>query len=172
MDQNTREILGSIINGYLQFIKRKWGLSGLNSCKDDININGEIKDGFFYPVKVKDDILEWISVKKGEKNIVYAGRYIISNFEWIKEYSELNNMLEKLVEVYHDMYDHGSFRFYRSKEGFRLTLNNICSNDLCSQEWLGICEGLLLASDTEGSVRKVESEEDSCVFIIEKDHPF
>ena len=64
--KKTRRCKGRIINGYLKFVKKKWGKDGVDQC---VKVVGKelknVQDDRWYPVTLTDDVIHWIADTHG-----------------------------------------------------------------------------------------------------------
>ncbi len=168
MVPHTSEVRGRLINSYLQFIKRRWGLRGVETCKKELGIFGKIKSGHFYPISVQEDILGWVREKKGDNYVIYAGRYTISKITWLRDSIDLNKLIHKMVDMYHELYDHGDIEYHADDEGIMLAINGICGCKTCQLLWTGFCQELLRKSNSSGKVI-LEDHDNGLKFYFEYD---
>ena len=74
------KLRGSVILGYLKFIKKTWGVSGLEQCTKDLGLDmSAIKDGGWYRETISGQVLAWISNNKGPEYVEKAGAHVIKN---------------------------------------------------------------------------------------------
>ena len=66
---------GAVLNGYLKFIKKKWGTNGLNEAMKYAEIEKMPLDSEWLPVIKFDLVMEWIVKNKRIDMVKEAGRY-------------------------------------------------------------------------------------------------
>ncbi len=166
---DKRKIRGCVINSYLSFIKMKWGRFGKEECLKEIGINDKIKDGKYYPHKIKVSILNWIKKNKGEKYIEVAGKYLIGNLghlSWIVRHDTPFKITKKIEEEYEEIYDFGELIVTGTEGNIEVHLKKPENDELICLTFKGILEGILESTNKHGSIIIQNSEEGVCEYHI------
>lgn len=175
------QVRGSIINGYLRFIKLKWGKRGLEKCLVDIGIYEKLdgcflKEGMFYPVHIKNSILEWIEEKKGEKYITEGGKKMVDHLgplSWLLRFDDPLKILENTSKEFHELYTSGDLKVDGEPGKICIELQKEDHTEYESvncQAWKGFLHGILDITGKEGEVKKTkcsDRENLHCQFKIE-----
>ena len=71
-------IRGSVINGYLKFIRKKWGSDAVEECA---KVLGKSPDSFvegdWYKYEYSKKLLNWIADTKGPEQLENLGRFTV-----------------------------------------------------------------------------------------------
>ncbi len=172
MERRTR---GSILNGYLKFIKEKYGGSELKVARADMGIdNLNFKDGQYYQDEIIGNILRWINRNKGEDAVKEAGRFLLHNLgilSWMIRFSDFQTLVLKFPKNYSEVYAFGNCEVDASDPNkIKMTLKDVCYYEEACLAWEGICEEALTITKTQGKVSHTFCEnrgEKQCVFTIE-----
>ncbi len=176
MSLRKKEIRGILLNGLLRFVKRKWGIQGLEECKKKNEIGGEIQDGLFYPISVSFDILEWIYTKKGENKVIEAGRYLVNDMGYISWLIDPEGGEETLVQfedVQNEMFNFNPISIIHNENKVRFELESFYDTELFYLFTQGIIEGLLERIELEGEMAKrmCDTSKESAQYLFEINFP-
>ncbi len=130
IQMSRKEIRGSIINGYLKFVKKKWGKIGLEECREFVGITKKIDDGHFYIDKVKLDILRWIGDEHGEEYVIEAGRFLVSHLgmlSWIVRFMDPYKVATRFPKEYTEVYNFGRVEVKGEPGDILIKLYDVCS---------------------------------------------
>ncbi|MFO7992119.1 MAG: hypothetical protein R6U61_07505 [Thermoplasmata archaeon] len=169
---SRKEVRGTIINGYLEFVKTKWGENGLRECKEFCGITKEVNDGQFYVDEVKIDILRWIGNKHGEEYVVDAGKFLVSHLgllSWIVRFMDPYKVAVRFPKEYNQVYNFGRVEVKGKPGNILIKLYDVCSSKEVCLSWKGICLGLLDITGVEGDVVKSSCQlegEKSCDYLV------
>jgi len=72
---DKKMVKGAVVNGYLKYVKKKWGTMGYKEALQSLGISSEPKDSEWVPAEMATDVLNWIRENKGEQHVGGAGRY-------------------------------------------------------------------------------------------------
>ena len=168
-----RKVRGSILNSYMGFISKKWGREGYRHCMSDIGLWGEFRDGNYYQDPIRENILRWISREKGEEYILECGRYIAGNLgilSWLVRFSDPKAVASKFPKNFSEIYTYGRIETDTSRDGVILVrLYDVCRIKECCDVWRGVCEGVLEATRTKGTVEETKCQvkgDKCCEFSI------
>ncbi len=168
-----RKVRGSILNSYMGFITKNWGNEGYRLCMSDIGLWGEFRDGNYYQDAIRENILRWISREKGEEHIIECGKYVASNLgilSWIVRFSDPKTLAAKFPRNFSEIYSYGKIETVTDKDGeIIIRLYDICRIKESCNVWRGVCQGILEATKTKGTVEETKCQLDGykyCEFII------
>jgi len=172
MERRTR---GTVLNGYLKFIKEKWGMSELKVARADMGIdNLDFKDGQYYQDEIIGNVLRWISRNKGEDAVKEAGRFLLHNLgilSWMIRFSDFQTLALKFPKNYSEVYAFGDCKVDTSDPNkIKVTLEGVCYYEEACLVWEGICQEALTITKTEGKVMHTTCDnrgDKECTFIIE-----
>jgi predicted hydrocarbon binding protein len=173
VDSVERKVRGSILNTYLGFVTKKWGREGYRLCMSDIGLWGEFSDGNYYQDAIRENILRWIAREKGEAHLIECGKHIASNLgilSWLVRFSDPKTIASKFPRNFSEIYSYGRIEAVTDKDNeITLRLYDVCRIKECCEVWRGVCEGILEATKTKGSVKEVKCSMDGashCEFRI------
>jgi len=159
---SEKNVRGSVIKGYLKYVKRTWGKKGLKECEDFVNINlDNIKDKEWYPQKFDSNILGWIAETKGEKYIERAGYYVMKDLgilSYIVKFVNIKSLLKKAPKSYEDGFDFGKISVDIEENEATIKMKGLAVDDWSCTAWLGAYKAMLDMTNTKGSVEKVKCE--------------
>ncbi|MFO7619250.1 MAG: hypothetical protein R6W91_06310 [Thermoplasmata archaeon] len=174
MDRKTR---GSVINAYLSYIKKKWGIEGQKECRKDLGIEEmEFKDGEYYQDEMVGNVLRWINRNKGRDATKDAGKFIMHNLgilAWLVRFTTIKTLAERFPSNFSEVYAFGKCWVDTSDpKNLRLKFKDVGYYDEACLVWEGICEEALAMTRTKGSVQHVKCQnrgDDICEFIVRVD---
>jgi len=169
-----RKIRGSVINGYLGYVKKKWGKEGLDKCLRDIGLEGEtIKEGHYYQDEISGNILRWIHREKGAEAVVDSGRFVTQNLgilAWLVRFTTMQSLAEKLPKNFSEVYAFGRCSVDTSDpKRIVLKLKDTGYYEEACLAWQGVCEAALIMTKTKGRVEHTRCEQKGdniCEFVI------
>lgn len=172
MERKTR---GSVMNGYLKFIKKKWGKEGLDQCQKELGIDDlEFKDGHYYQDEIIGNVLRWIHREKGRDAVKGAGKFILHNLgilSWLVRFTDVETLAKKFPKNYSEVYAFGKVRIDVSDpKRLVLILQGVGYYEEACIVWEGLVEEALVMTKTKGRVThtKCENREDEhCEFVID-----
>ena len=172
MERRTR---GSVLNGYLKYIKQKWGASGLKVARADLGIdNLDFKDGQYYQDEIIGNILRWINRNKGEDAVKGAGRFILHNLgilSWLVRFTDIQTLAKKFPKNYSEVYGFGSCKTDDSDpKQVKLIFKDVGYYEEACMVWEGVCEEALVMTKTAGKVSHPKCEmrgDEHCEFIVD-----
>ena len=172
MERKTR---GSVMNGYLKFIKKKWGVEGLNQCKVDVGIeNTDFKDGHYYHDEIIGNVLRWLHREKGRDAVKDAGRFILHNLgilSWMVRFTDVETLAKKFPKNYFEVYAFGRVKIDLSdSKRLVLILEDVGYYEEACIVWEGLVEEALVMTKTKGKVTHTKCQrlgEPHCEFIID-----
>ncbi|MCK4718392.1 MAG: hypothetical protein KAT70_06965 [Thermoplasmata archaeon] len=170
-----RRIRGSSLNGYLKFIKKKWGTSGMEQCMRDIGIDDmTFKDGHYYQDEVVGNVLRWVHREKGREAVVEAGGSILHNLgilSWLVRFANISTLAEKFPKNYSEVYTFGKCWVDTSDpKNITISFKGVGYYEEACLAWEGICKEALAMTKTKGRVTHTKCErlgDERCVFLVE-----
>ncbi len=171
---NEKMAKGAVLNGYLKFIKKKWGLNGLKEAMAYANIKKEPRDGEWGLARNFDLILEWIAKNKGMKQVKEAGRYSAKDlgvFGYIfGAVVGAEKLLKRMEATYPTMFNYGKMVIEIGDKSAVINIKGAAISDYDCPAWEGGLIGLMEIARSNGrvKVRKPENPED-CRYMVEWD---
>ncbi len=166
---DNKKVRGCIINGYLSFIEMKWGRFGKEECLENLEINGKIKDGYYYPNKIKISILRWIKENKGENYIEDAGKYLIKNLRmlsWLVRYDTPFKVAKKIEKEFEEIYTFGKMKIRGEKGKINVFLQTATEDDVTCLAYKGVLKGILEKTNYPGTVDIKYCKDKSCEYEV------
>ncbi len=172
MERKTR---GSVMNGYLKFIKKKWGKEGLDQCKKEVGVEEiEFKDGHYYHDEMIGNVLRWIHREKGRESLVEAGRFILHNLgilSWLVRFTDIETLAKKFPKNYSEVYAFGKVKIdlYDPKK-YILIMEDVGYYEEACIIWEGLIDEALVMTKTNGRVSHTKCQrlgESHCEFVID-----
>ncbi len=155
-----RKVRGSILNSYMGFVTKKWGRDGYRLCMSDIGLWGEFRDGNYYQDAIRENILRWISREKGEEYLKECGKFIATNLgilSWLVRFSDPKTIANRVPKNFSEIYSYGRIETNTDKDGeIVVRLFDVCRIRESCEVWFGVCEGILEATKTNGSVEETK----------------
>jgi len=169
----TRKCRGRIINGYLKFVKKKWGKDGVDQC---VKVVGKklinIQDDRWYPVKLCDGIIHWIEDTHGVDAVRRSGSFTATNkgvVTFTARLMGIKKVLKQAEQEYRDNFDYGEITIKMSGNKARVIFTDVCPDETVCQAWLGAFQGILQMSKTPGIVTKKACQHKggkSCIYQL------
>ncbi len=154
---DEKMVKGALINGYLKFVKKKWGVAGLGEVKRHVGIDGNIKDGKWVPVSTAVEILEWIQHKKGDQYVVAAGKHAMKDlgvFKYIiATFMSIETFIKRAKSTYDTLFNYGAIIIEDSEHGAVITLKDSRDTEASCLSWKGALEGIMEITRTKGEVK-------------------
>ena len=172
LERRTR---GSVLNGYLKYIKEKWGAQELKVARADMGIDHmDFSDGQYYQDEIVGNVLRWINRNKGKDATKGAGNFILHNMgilSWMVRFSDFQTLALKFPKNYSEVYAFGSCKVDISKpKEVKMVLKDVCYYEEACMVWEGICEEALVITKTKGNVSHTMCRRDGsshCEFVVE-----
>lgn len=172
MERKTR---GSVLNGYLKYIKEEWGASEMKVARADLGIDHmDFSDGQYYQDEMVGNVLRWIRRTKGKDAVNGAGRFILHNLgilSWLVRFSDIHTLAKKFPKNFTEVYAFGDCTVDTSNpKKIKLILQDICYYEEAMLVWQGICEEALIFTKTPGKVTHTSykrGESQFCEFHVE-----
>ncbi len=171
---DERLVKGAIVNGYLAFIKEKWGVLGLNSAMKYADIEKQPKDGEWISLSKTYMILEWIEKNHGREHVVEAGKWMIrgmgGDFRFLfASVMGFERMLEKVKNNISSLLFKGN-GVEINKEGNEATirLKGFKIGEMSCLSWKGALMGVMEVTKTKGEVKVLDSGNDEDCLIKAK----
>ena len=151
---------GSVVNGYLKFVKKSWGKQGLEDCLDECDLRGQVySEKEFYPIDDMVKILQWISRNKGMDKVRAAGNFSIRNLGllgFLVRFASMKQMLSQAENSYYQAFKFGKVNIdLKPKEAYITLKDYTICQEMCVG-WAGAFEAMLDMTNTTGLVEEVE----------------
>jgi len=168
-----RRVRGSILNSYLDFIKKKWGKDGYELCMNDLGFEENFKNGHYYRDEIRENILRWISREKGIEYCVECGKFIVSNLgilSWLVRFTDAKTLAKRFPKNFSEVYAYGNVEVDTDQENvIILRLYDVNRMKESCKVWLGVCQGATEMTNTVSEVRKTKCSVDGdeyCEYTI------
>lgn len=169
------ELRGSVILGYMKFIKTKWGAQGLKEMSQATGLDPKnYKEGGWYPSEDSSKILQWIHDIKGPEFVPIAGNYLIKNLgilAYVLRFMNPKTILAKAPGSYRDAFKYGKMKVdFIGEKKAEVKMKNVAIDQYACPAWHGAFEGMLELTKTKGTVEKVQCQLDGapyCLYIIQ-----
>jgi len=174
MDESV--LRGSVIIGYLEYIRKTWGKHGLEELHLATGVDlGMFKPGKWYSPGYSESVLRWISEKGGgPEAVTRAGNYIIKHLgflSYIMRFANITTLLNKAPASYEDGFRYGSITVNRIDDHSAMVImKDTAVDDYACPAWLGAFRGMLELTKTTGTVREVKCQRkgaERCEFLVE-----
>ena len=157
-----KQIRGSVLIGYLKFIKKKWGAEGVNQCCETIGMSPkDFKEGAWYDQGYDTKIIDWIAKTKGAEYVEIAGNSAIKNlgiFAYLVRFVSIKTMLKHAPENYKDAYTFGSLKVELGDKSARIIMKDTRVDEYSCTAWLGALRGTLEMTRTKGTVTETQCQ--------------
>ena len=158
----AKKVRGSILNGFIKFIKRTWGKDGRDAFMQETGIDiNSISKRKWYPVEYLQKIHGWIG-DKDEKYLRRAGRYTVQDLgilSYLVRFTSIESLLKKAPKSYEDAFSYGDVDIEVGEKEALVKMKDVVIDEFTCAAWHGVFEGSLEATDTEGSVEPIDHEE-------------
>ena len=168
------KVNGSLIKGYLNYIKKTWGAEGLNQCLADIKLDASVlKEGRWYKDEINSHLLTWIAEKKGPEYVEKAGTYLIKNLgflSYVMRFTRIQTLLKKAPVNYNDAFNYGKVKVELFDKKAIIKMKNTARDNYTCGAWLGAYKGMMEITRTKGTVIERQCEKDGsphCEFVME-----
>jgi len=153
---------GAILKGFVQYINKQWGDTGVKSCSGYVGIDlKNIIDDKWYPNVYTDDLLTWISDRYDRNHIKRAGFEAVAGKKLISvpaRIAGIERVAEKGVNDFKDSIAFGKVSIKSIDEGAQVMFKDVSMIEETCLAWQGAFEGILALTKTKGEVEKVACE--------------
>lgn len=164
---------GSSINGHLKYIEKRFGKIGLRECKKAVGLDHKLMEKEFYPDKIQNDILKWLSRNHGQDMPRLSGKFTVKNLgilAYIVRFTSPEMMVAKARKSYDELYNFGKLETKVTEKGrIYVRLYDVCAIPERCKSWQGVLEGILELTHTEGKVEKTKCQlkgDPYCEYIV------
>jgi len=162
MVEDVQRSRGSVIKGYLKFIKRKWGDDGLESVARDCGFKvKDIHENSWYDYEFDFSIRNWIATNKGIEYLERCGNHTVKDLgllSYIVKFGRIEKLLERLPNHFSHAFARGSVDVHIDSEAKKavIEMRNAASDDYSCKSWIGAIRGMLEMTNTPGTVEETE----------------
>lgn len=167
-----KKIKGSAINGYIGYVKSRWGAEGLSSLGEHLDMDLDtISENGWYDAVLVTNIYDFLA-GRGPDHVKLAGRYVIQNLgvlSYLARFVNIKTFLKKAPKSYSDVFNYGSCAVEMDDKSALVKLKGIKINKYTCELWQGVLEGMLETTRTNGTVKPVsppEREDNDCFFQL------
>ena len=162
MNEDGKKAKGVVLNGYLKFIKRKWGFQGMEDAMKFAGIEEMPYDSQWLPVDIFDRTLEWIKTNRGMDMVTEAARYSAKDLgvfvHLFTSVMSIESLLKRTKETYPTMFNYGSVEVSVDGKKAVVLLKEVVTSDCECPAWKGGLTGLLELSRNSGDVVQIQSD--------------
>ncbi len=168
---DKKMVKGAVMNGYLRFVKRKWGIEGVKEALKYVGMDVNPKDGEWIPAEATTGVLEWIKENKGEEYVEYAGRYASTDLgvftQMIAAFINIEKFMKRASATYKTLFNYGEFLIDSNEHGAVVTIKDAKEPEPSCLAWKGALEGILIITHTKGTIEPLEPEDPKdCRFLM------
>ena len=174
---DDRKVKGSVLLGYMKFVKNTWGQNGLDdmiSTIDRKELSGEMWEDIWYDDALSMNILTWIAETKGNENLERCGKATVQDLgflSFIVDYLDIRSILDKGSVNYNEAFNNGSFKVEMGEDSAVIKISGRgMNNEFACLTWTGVFKGMLEITKTNGTVKEIQCEKegsDHCEFLME-----
>jgi predicted hydrocarbon binding protein len=167
-----RELLGSTILSYLDYIKKKKGLDAYERCLKETGLIN-IQKAKRYPDTQQHEVLLWIQKNYGDQVIIKAGRYSamsIGALDFIAKMGTIDLMMKFAKIGYSRTLFFGTIETKKiDKKNVQLILTDSTTGRVNCLAWEGLIAGLTEMTGAKPTVKEIECRHEGgkkCVFDL------
>ena len=173
-NMEDKKVRGSIINGFIKYIKRTWGEKGMDGIEDELNMDvTSFNDRKWYDHEIHSKIHRWIVENHGEGHLERAGSYTVQNMgilSYLIKFTSPDKMLKKAPKSYRDAFSYGDVEIKVEEKKAYVKMKGVALDEYTCLAWRGVFEGVLEATNSKGTIKEWDAEEKGdkdCYFIAE-----
>jgi hypothetical protein len=159
-DEKRRLARGAVILGYARYIKKKWGREGIEACQKAIGMpQAQISEDGWYPEKVLNDTLAWISESHGRDHVLKAAAYTINSsglVAFAARMAGIRSVLERGAEDYRRNFNYGELKVVLEDGRAVVTMTDAANNEVDCLAWQGALQGAVDMCKRNGKVVQTE----------------
>ena len=165
-----RMIKGAIFNGYLSFIKKKWGNEGVRKAMEYVKVKQEPKDGEWVSLEKTYGLLDWIEKEHGRDYIVDAGKWMMKGmggdfkfmFAAVMGFERVLNRVQKDISKL--LFKGNGVEIVKDRKSATIRLKDFRMGDTSCLAWKGALLGVMEVTKTKGDVEVLDSgNENDCL---------
>ncbi len=169
-----RMIKGAIFNGYLSFIKKKWGIQGVNDAMEHVGVKNEPKDGEWVSLEKTYGLLEWIEKEHGKEYIVDAGKWMMKGmggdfkfmFAAVMGFERVLNRVQKDISKL--LFKGNGVEIHKDGKRATIRLKGFKMGENSCLAWKGALLGVMDVTKTNGTVEVMDSGNDTDCLVDAK----
>ena len=160
MAKIDKQCKGIVLIGYLNYIKKKWGIEGMAECERTVKFERKgISDDKWYPADKMENVLKWIYDTKGPDATFQAGFSITSEVGMVSYAARIlgiKKVTERGVEETRKNMNYGDMTLEHHEKGCTVKFNNQCDHKSMCLALQGILSGLYKITNTKGTVTETK----------------
>jgi hypothetical protein len=168
---DERKVKGAVANGYLKFIKRKWGVQGMKNAMEYAGMKQEPKDGEWVSLKSTYALLEWIEKEHGKEYIVEAGKGMMKGmggdfkfmFAVVIGFERVLDKVKKEISTL--LFKGSGVEINKEGKSATIRLKGFKMGDVSCMAWKGALMGVMDVTKTKGTVEVLDSGNDEDCLI-------
>jgi len=169
-----RKAKGAVVNGYLKFVKRKWGVQGMQGAMEYGGMKTSPKDGEWFSMEKTDKVLDWIAKNKGMEYVKEAGKYTAKDlgvFHYlIASIVGVERLLKKAEQTYGTVFNFGNLRIKIDGKTAVVSMKGVRITDYSCIAWEGALLGIMEVTKSHGIVKPLKADgPNDCKFFMKWD---
>ncbi len=169
-----RKVRGDVLKSYFKYIKKTWGIVGVNDCAEYTGIDPkDLKEGNWYPIEMDTKIMTWVEEHKGEDYLERVGNGTIKDLgllSYIVRMIDVKTVINKVPTNYNQAYNFGEVEVDIGDDEAKIYMTNCMVDHTTCKGWTGAAKGILEMTNTKGVVKKTKCQahgDDKCVWHLE-----
>jgi len=168
-------VRGRVLNGYMKFIRKKWGNQALEELQVDLGIDlHDVMEEKWYPQAQNLAIQKWVHDTYGPSHMRKLGFSastevgIISHFAWIAGF---DRVLDHGIKDFRSVFDFGNIEVVREDGLVSIRLQDLSDQDFICESWIGAFEGICSLTKTRAVVSHPRCQlkgEEFCEYVIDR----
>jgi len=162
INMDNRHCKGSTVNAKLKYIKKKWGLLGMEEAMKFAGLSKAPKNGEWVPIRKEHLVMEWVVKNRGRKYIRDMGKHTSTNlgiFGLIFSFVSMEKLLERGRLNYKALFDFGDVVTENLGERkAKVTIKDYGTKDYMGDIWEGAIEGLMALAKVSGTVTRTDAD--------------
>ena len=171
---SDKKLQGSVLLGYVKFIRQKWGADGVSECGSKIGLDlSLINEGRWYNHDISKAILKWIAEEKGLENVERCGNFSTKELgflSYLVRFVNVKSLLKRAPESYANAFSWGRLTVSARENSAVIRMHDASTSELDCVAWLGAFRGMLEQTRTKGTVKETQCQSKGaphCEFLME-----
>ena len=169
MDDQDKKVKGTVMIGYRNFVKKKWGIDGLDKAFKERRIDlTDLQDERWYHYQISVDLLDWIEENHGIDYCRQAGLSVIADagvITWAARVLGIKRVLERGKDEFLNSLNYGEIEIKQREKSADITLKDVLTGESDKAAWVGVFQGILKITKKKGDV-KVKGGGDNTTFTL------
>ncbi|MFH0816652.1 MAG: hypothetical protein V1934_07545 [Methanobacteriota archaeon] len=169
-----KRVRGSVLIGYLKFIRKSWGEQGAMQVRGVVNFDlDKLKESSWYDITCSSAILGWLKNKKGWESVETCGNMTVKDLgmlSYIVAFSNVKSILAKAPANYADAFSYGKMEVDLEDKRAVIRMIDTAEHECSCRTWLGAFKGIMERTHTKGTVKETQCQRRGaphCVYVME-----